>query len=484
MPRLPCSASALAVAAALAPAPLLAQATPQGAAELTAVFQTYLGKVPGVVNVVADGDAYAVTLDASPLFAMIPPQAGAKAAMSPYRMRLTDNGDGTWSTSEDQPISLDISVPGLMEMNIAAGRIACEGTFDTAIKTFAESTCTVTGLDVSQVIEDPLQGRSETRQSVASMTYELTGAPGASGGADIQVDYVATDVTQVMDIPTGPGAPPMRVTLELASYEAEGTATGLRAEAVLGALAWFVANPEPGLMMANKGQMKSILTDGLPLWEHIGAGVSGSGLTVMTPVGPVSADTIEVEVELAGAVEDGLFREAIRVSGVKPPPGVVPPFLEPLLPSSAGIDFKVDGFNGAAAAQVLLGLFDLAPGASPGPEFEGRLAQAFMPDGTVTISLPAGGVSNATYDVTWEGSMVAGPGMMPSGSGKVTAKGYDAAVALVDALPDAMKGDLLAPMGMARGLAKPMPDGTLVWEIDASQPGTLKINGMDLMGMQ
>ncbi len=37
---------------------------------------------------------------------------------------------------------------------------------------------------------------------------------------------------------------------------------------------------------------------------------------------------------------------------------------------------------------------------------------------------------------------------------------------------------------MARGLAKDQGDGTLVWEIDATQPGTFKVNGMDLMGMQ
>ena len=63
LPLLLCSTAAFAPAA-------LAQATPQGAADLLATFQTYLGKTPGVVNVVADGDAYAVTLDAAPLIAM------------------------------------------------------------------------------------------------------------------------------------------------------------------------------------------------------------------------------------------------------------------------------------------------------------------------------------------------------------------------------------------------------------------------------
>jgi hypothetical protein len=63
-----------------------AQATPQGAADLTALFQTYLGKTPGVVNVVADGDEYEITLDASPQIAMLPAEAGTSMTATPYTL--------------------------------------------------------------------------------------------------------------------------------------------------------------------------------------------------------------------------------------------------------------------------------------------------------------------------------------------------------------------------------------------------------------
>jgi hypothetical protein len=183
-------------------------------------------------------------------------------------------------------------------------------------------------------------------------------------------------------------------------------------------------------------------------------------------------------------VENGLFREAIRLTGVTPPPGVLPPFLEPLLPTDASIDFAVESFDAKAAAGLLLGLFDLAPGADPGPGFDGELLSALMPDGSVDVVLNPAGMSNATYNLAWEGRMQAGPNMMPVGSGKVTATGFDAAMELVQAMPPEMSGEIFPVMGMARGLAQDMGDGTLVWELDATVPGTFKVNGMDLMGMQ
>ena len=39
------------------------------------------------------------------------------------------------------------------------------------------------------------------------------------------------------------------------------------------------------------------------------------------------------------------------------------------------------------------------------------------------------------------------------------------------------------PFGMAQGMAKPDGD-KLVWEIDASTPGTVTVNGMPMMGGQ
>jgi hypothetical protein len=461
-----------------------AEATPQGAADLTALFRTYLGAVPGVVAVATDGDGYAVTLDAAPLIALLPAEAGAAATVSPYRMRGTDNGDGTWSTSDDQPIRIEVAVPGLIEMRIATDRVAGEGLWDTALLFYRESACVVEGLEVFEVVHDPVQGRSETVQRIASMAWDVTGAAGGTNGLDVDLVHASEGIAQAMDLPLAPDMPPMQVEIMIDGYEADASVTGLRTGALLGGLAWFVASPDPAMMPADRAAMKAILTDGLPIWEHLVATLTGSGLCVRTPVGPATADLFGVDVELSGAVPGGRFRLAFRLEGVVPPPGIVPPFLEPLLPTHAGIDVQVEGFDAAGPAQLLLGLFDLPPGGDPGPEFEGRFLAALLPGGTVTVSLPTGEIANDTNAIAWEGSMVVGPEALPAGSARIAATGYDGALALIEGLPPAMKAEALPALLFLRGLARVADDGTLVWEVEATGEGKLTVNGMDLSSLK
>lgn len=462
----------------------LAQATPQGAADLTALFQTYLGKTPGVVNVVADGDEYEITLDASPLIAMIPSEAGASMTATAITMRVSDNGDGTWAVTQDQELSFNMSAAGVIDMKIGIGSVSCEGTYDTTIKAFAQNDCTMTDMVVDQTVRDPNTGDQVTRQTVDELTLQTTSVAGANGGVDGTVDYTATGVAQTMQVPSGPGAPPMTIDITLDSYDVKGTTTGVRTDAFLSAIAWAVANPTQALMVANRGEMKTILQGGLPLFERIDVTGTATALDVQTPVGPVGVASLGFDLSMKGAVADGLFREAIRLEGVTPPPGVLPPFIEPLIPERFSIDFAVESFDAGAAAALLLGLFDLPPGAEPGPEFQGQMMQALMPDGTVDIIIAPGEVANAMYTLNYEGRMTAGPGGMPTGTARVTATGYDAAMKVLDGAPAEMKQNVVPAMGMARGLAKEQPDGSLLWEIDATAPGTLKVNGLDLMGMK
>ncbi|HMO09401.1 MAG TPA: hypothetical protein PKD10_17415 [Paracoccaceae bacterium] len=469
---------------ALSAGAVLSQGTPQGAAELTATFQTYFGSTPGVVNVVPEGAGYAVTLDATPLFAMIPAEAGAKVSMTAHRLLVTDNGDGTWTVVQDQPIDFALSIPGMIEMRVAADELLCEGIFDTALKVFAENVCSIANLVVDQTVTDPMGQTSETNSRSATIDFESTARANPAGGVDQTLAYSGTAITQDMTMPLAPGEPPLPVRLALEAYSADGEITGYRAEVVLDALAWFVANPNPDAMMSARGQMRDILSGGLPIWEMIDFGILGNGMTVETPIGPVTADELEITVALAGAVENGLLRESIGVSGLKLPEGVLPPFLEPLLPVDALIDFALEGYDAVGAARVLLGLFDLAPGSRPGPEFEGQLLTALLPSGSVDIVFGAGLLGNRTYEIEWEGRISAGPMAMPTGTGRVTMAGFDDTMGLVDSLPQEMKDQALPVMGMARGIAQVQADGSLLWEIDATKPGTFKVNGMDLMGMQ
>ncbi len=470
--------------AALAGQAAWAEATVGGAADLTATFQTYLGTTPGVVTVTPEGEAYRVRLDAGPLAAKIPAEAQASLTVTPVEMRLTDNGDGTWGMTHDQPVSMTLEMVGQGSMTVSIDNQSCNGTYDTAIKAFATMSCTGENLVVNQIQTEPTLGEIRTDQTIAAITTELQSRAGANGGVDQTITYTMTGLEQTMAIPMSEGMPPVPVRISAAEYATSGTTTGFRNDAFLSLVSWFVAHPDAALIEAGKGEIKGLVANGLPLFEHLQADGTITEVNVETPIGPVGIAEVGVDVELRGAVSDGLFREAIRIDGLTLPPGVLPPFAEGLVPQSFSIDFAVDKFDAAAAAQVLLGLLDLPTGAEPPEGLDMTLLSALMPEGTVGITLAPGEVSNATYTLTYEGSMTAGPAAMPVGAGKITAKGYDAAMALMDGAPDDMKSQILPVMGMARGLAKDQGDGTLVWELDATQPGTFMVNGMDLMGMQ
>ena len=88
-----------------------AEATQDGAAHLTEVFQTYLGTTEGVVSVEVAGASYTLTLDAAPL-AKMAADAGGTATLTPIVMTLTDNGDGTWAVLQDQALSMAVHCAG------------------------------------------------------------------------------------------------------------------------------------------------------------------------------------------------------------------------------------------------------------------------------------------------------------------------------------------------------------------------------------
>jgi hypothetical protein len=460
------------------------QATEDGAARLTDVFQTYLGETEGVVSVKVDGDDYTLTLDAAPL-ATLAADAGGSASLTPVVMTLTDNGDGTWAVSQDQSLTMSVSIPGATEMTQTIGSITMEGVFDEALMSFSTAKGEMSDISVTQKITQPDQPDVTSEMSMSGGTFETTSVAGAAGGVDNTVTTTITGLVQTMMMPASDGMPSMPITFTAESMTQNGKIDGMRPDAFYKGLAWFVANSAPEAMEANKGAMKTILQDGLPLFSMMNASGLIKSVAVTTPMGNVGIDELGIVVDMNGLVPEGKFREAITISGLTLPEGVVPAWALPILPSKISLDFQVTDFDAAAAATVMMGLFDLPAGAEPDAAFEANLLKALMPTNTVTIGLNPGSVEGDGYALTYQGSMVAGPEMpIPTGIAKITLTGIEKLQAALDAAPEDIKGQAMMGVGMAQGMAKTDESGALVWEIDASTPGSLSVNGMQMMGGQ
>ena len=205
--------------------------------------------------------------------------------------------------------------------------------------------------------------------------------------------------------------------------------------------------------------------------------------TITTPVGVFTAASVQIAVDANGLVADGLVREAVTLSGLTIPEGLAPAWSTVLVPKNVGFDFTVSGFDAASPAAAFIAAFDLNKPDLVDPAMQGQIMSAFMPKGTVEIKLAPGTISSDAYSLTYQGAMTAGPGGVPVGKATVTLAGIDAVMAALSAAPPEVGGQIIPVLGIAQGMAKPGLDGALEWELDASTPGQLLVNGTDLSAM-
>ena len=457
-------------------------ATPEEATRLTALFQTYLGSEPGVIAVVPAGDAYTVTLDFAPFIAKAAADTFS-GSVTPYVMTMTDNGDGTWATVTDQAFEADLSVPGISEFSYKIGSLKGTGVFDETLSAFTTSRSDFTDIAITQTITVPDQPPSASTTSAASGYYESAAVSGVSGGVDSKISYVLTGYSQTMAIPGAPGAPAADVVVAAETYGGDATLTAFDPAAFYKVLAWFVAHPSQEAIKADQAGLKAVLTEGMPFFQNMTTVGGMTNATITTPIGVFNAANVQIAVDANGFVADGLVREAVTVSGLTIPAGLAPEWSTTLVPKNLGFDFTVSGFDAASPAAAFVAPFDLNNPDLVDPSLEGQMMSAFMPNGTVDIKLAPGTISSDAYSLTYQGAMTAGVGGVPVGKATVTLAGIDAIMAALSAAPPEVGGQILPVLGIAQGMAKPGLDGALVWELDASTPGQLLVNGTDLSAM-
>ena len=456
-------------------------ATQDGAAHLTQVFQTYLGTTAGVVTVAVNGDAYDLTLDIAPLMAAEVAK-GMTATVTPIKLSLTDNGDATWHVTGDQAISIAMAMPDAFDIKEDVASQKIDGTFDESLLSFSTLKGEFSGIKVTETIKTPNAPATNAEIGLDKGTFDITGAAGASGGVDSKMNLTATGLTEVITTPATEGAPAMPISVKAEALTQVVTGTGFKFDGIYKTLAWVVAHPGQDAMKADKAGLKAILSDALPVFGNINGSGTISKLSVDTPMGPVGAAEMTFTIDLNGAVADGKAREAFTLSGLTLPAGVLPPWAAPILPQKLSLDVQVTDFDAAAAMTTALEVMDLPDGTQPGPEFNAKMQAAMMPKGYVTITLNPGSLSGDGYELTYEGNMAAkADSSTPTGTAKVTLTGVDKLTAAIQGAPDDMKAQAMMGFGMVQGMAK-QDGGKLVWEIDATKPGSVLVNGTPVMG--
>jgi hypothetical protein len=238
------------------------------------------------------------------------------------------------------------------------------------------------------------------------------------------------------------------------------------------------------LIIKDQATLKAALSAGLPLFDNLNSKGTFNKIAVVSPVGPVTLDTMIVGVEGNGVVKDGKFRESISVSGITPPPGIVPPWATTLVPKTMTFDFQGTGFDLASPAQMILSALDFSKDPPLPAGFEATLLPAVLPSGAMNIGLNPTSISNDLYNISAEGTMTAGPAGLPSGKGTVKAKGLDEVLKVIQSAPPEMglQSGVAMIVGF-KGMGKAEADGSVTWNIESAGDGKVLINGLDISQM-
>jgi hypothetical protein len=269
---------------------------------------------------------------------------------------------------------------------------------------------------------------------------------------------------------------------EISAVSGECGIKGLKLQAVKSMVAWAVANAGSQDLKGREAEVRKLFSDALPFFNSLTTDMTLDNVSVETPMGPFGVSRVTARIAGNGAVATGEFVEAVTLEGLNLPPGLVPPFATDLVPQKLAIDFKLSDYNLAEAAKVFINEFN-PDNDQQTPEFDAKMQAAIIPGGSVTIATEATAATSKLYDLSVSGSMKAGPAAEPTGKATIRLKGIDEVVKALQAAPPEM-GMTQAVGGilMAKGFGK-ADGGALVWEIDASQAGTVLVNGIDLTKM-
>jgi hypothetical protein len=477
------SLSAIALLVSVSSSALAATATPEEAARLAGVFQSYLGKEPGVVTVTPAGDAYDVKIDFMPFIKkMAKPDFSAEA--TPFLMKLADQGGGKWLVTQDQPISFSAKSPGKLDVTVKFGGLKGTGIFDQSLSAFTNSTTDVTDMLVDETVTTPEAGSMHIAYSMKAAHYETTAAAAGADAVDGTLHVTMTGLAETINSPASAATGmPLNLTITAEKGTQDGTLKGMKTQAIYQLVSWFVAHASEEAVKSNQAELKTLIGASLPVFENIATAGSLQNISVTTPIGPVGIASLGFDVGLNGIVADGLLHEGFKVDGLALPAGIVPPWAAGLVPQSFGVDFKVADFDLAAPAKIMLDTMDLSTNASPTPEENAKLLKALMPKGAVSISMGASKITSKLYDVDYEGAMTAGPVGTPVGEATIKAKGFDQVMDALKAAPPEMAGQAIPVLIAAKGMAKTEADGRMSWKIENTPLGGVLVNGIDVTKM-
>ena len=465
-----------------------AQAAPATQAEadrLKTVFERYLGHpVPGEaasVTVTPEGDTYRASFD---LKQMAKPLDSFGVAIEPATttMILTPNDNGTWRVASDAipPIVIHLKDQTL---TIGTSSYKSEGTFDPKIAAFITGTATQDGSTLDQEAPALTQHRR-----IGHVSASQTATPAENGSATVAGTYSFSDLTDQLSmrapppkasVEVAPSTPPVEFSYTIPSGSAAISVDKLRTTNLLDLWAFFVAHPNRDAIAASQDELRGLLRAALPALAGLKESASVDSLAITTQIGAFSTRKLTSSLELAELAGAGKAAMAVTIDGLTVPSADLPLWSVGLIPTFVDLRPSVAGFHFDEAAKKAVEDFDLK-GDGFTPAQRDDLAHIVWPgDGKVTLAPSR--ITSGLLDLKLDGEATVGAGV-PTGRLTVTGTGLDKAIAALQQAiaTDPTAAQVLAQFVAAKNLAKPNPDGSLTWVLQAAGDSGVTVNDVPL----
>lgn len=478
--------------------PVVAQAAPavdqEGADKLTALFERYVGHPPAgqapSVTVLPQGTAYQATFNFKRAFAAFE-HYGMTLDDASVSAQLTPREDGTWHVTYGAfpPVVLHVLSQGIAQtVTLASDTSSFDGIFDPRIPGFATATASQDGSTLNQVAPNMTQDRR-----YAKVTATQTATAGQDGSASVAIKYAISGLTSSLAArealpPASPGenaavVPQPSTTFAYSAQSAltEASIDKLRLRDLLEVWAFFVAHPDRDSIVAGQDELRNLLRGVLPVMAGLTETGSVDAISLTTAVGPFAARKLAAALDLKNLGALGEAAMAFSADGLVVPSGGIPPWSLDLIPTTIDIHPSVSGFHFDDAAREAVADFDLGAKVPFTPEQTEKIGRLALPgEGKVTLA-PSRLTSNL-LDLRMAGEATFGGNAPPNGRFTITGTGLDKAISALQAaaVSDEVAAQILPQFVAAKTLAKPNPDGSFEWVVEAAGNGPLTVNGVSL----
>ena len=457
--------------------------TPEGAQKLSAIFAAYLAKpaagAPPAVTVTPEGDHYAVAINVGSLAAPLQ-QSGFSMDPVVVKYALTEQDDGLWHVrgTELPPVAAHTK-DGSAAYNFTG--YAFEGLFDPALATFKSAQA---GADkMSAQIETPALRETIGSGSIKA-TIGSTPAPNGAVSTVVHEEISNLSVNASMTPEAGKSAAdagPVSFKLQLGNTAVDVGLDGASIRKALDLWAFVVAHPTRAEIAANEPAFKALLRALVPVAAKGFEKVDVQNVAVDTEHGSFGATSAKFGLAAAiGQGPKGSVEYHLAMDGLTLPPGLLPPPMRDLAPTSVDVGLRASGFDFVAGADEAINDMHFAgDGPVIAPADGAKIVARAKGGAPLTLELLPSHVAAPRVDLTLDGQAHL-EGARPSGTLKVRARDFDKTVAALKAAGPLASPQMIGFLALAKGLGKPEGDGGLTWVAEYGADGSIKINGLPL----